>query len=56
MSVFFHYLVFSTRQDGETRIAMRERTVRDIWQNLYDFYLIETDEPAATLSELVFPR
>ncbi|GAB3962654.1 A/G-specific adenine glycosylase [Spirosoma harenae] len=38
---FFTYLVF--RYDG--KLAMRERTARDIWQNLHDFYLIETESP-----------
>ncbi|WP_080059270.1 A/G-specific adenine glycosylase [Spirosoma aerolatum] len=37
---FFSYLVF--RHQG--KFAMRERTTRDIWQNLYDFYLLETSE------------
>jgi A/G-specific adenine glycosylase len=34
---FFTYLVF--RHNG--KLALRERTARDVWQNLYDFYLIE---------------
>jgi len=37
---FFSYLVF--RHNGQ--LAMRERTARDVWQNLYDFYLCETSE------------
>ena len=36
---YFIYLVF--RQNG--KLALRERTDRDIWQNLHDFYLIETE-------------
>ncbi len=48
---FFTYLVF--RHEG--RLALRERTGRDIWQNLYDFYLIETDEPKPTLQSLLLP-
>lgn len=39
---FFTYLVF--RNQG--RLALRERTGRDIWQNLYDFYLLETEKDA----------
>lgn len=35
---FFHYFVF--RNNG--KLALRERTGRDIWQNLFDFALLET--------------
>lgn len=45
---YFSYLVF--RNKGKT--AMRERTGRDIWQNLHDFYLLETDEPKTDLQDL----
>ncbi|GAB3555697.1 A/G-specific adenine glycosylase [Spirosoma fluminis] len=45
---YFNYLVF---QQGD-RLAMRERTSRDIWQNLHDFYLVETDEPTPALKDL----
>ncbi len=42
---FFTYLVF--RHNG--KLALRERTLRDVWQNLYDFCLIEheLDTPKA---------
>ncbi|GAB3503013.1 A/G-specific adenine glycosylase [Spirosoma knui] len=46
---YFNYIVF---QQGN-RLAMRERTSRDIWQNLHDFYLVETDEPTPTLKDLL---
>lgn len=46
---YFTYLVF--RNNG--KLAMRERTDRDIWQNLHDFYLLETDELKAELRDLV---
>ena len=36
---FFNYFIF--RNNG--KLALRERTTRDIWQNLYDFYLLETE-------------
>ncbi|MBO0930648.1 A/G-specific adenine glycosylase [Fibrella aquatilis] len=52
---FFLYLVFCTHQSGELRVAMHERVGRDIWQNLHEFYLLETDEPKATLSDLSLP-
>jgi A/G-specific adenine glycosylase len=49
---YFNYLVF---RKGD-QIAMRERTGQDIWQSLYDFYLLETDEPKAALRELMLPQ
>ena len=53
---FFHYLVFCTRQNGESVVAMHERLSRDIWQNLHEFYLIETDEPKTSLRDLDIPE
>ncbi|GAB2604811.1 A/G-specific adenine glycosylase [Spirosoma areae] len=49
---YFAYLVF--RHGG--KIALRERKDRDIWQNLHDFYLLETDEPALALRDLPLPE
>lgn len=49
---FFTYLVFRSNE----KIALRERTGRDVWQNLYDFYLVETDEPKADLRGLSIPE
>ena len=46
---FFNYVVFT----NGSRIAMRERMNRDVWQNLYDFCLLETDKATATLNELL---
>lgn len=47
---YFHYLVLT----HHGRILLRKRTEKDIWQNLYDFPLIESDtaelEPAQILS------
>jgi A/G-specific adenine glycosylase len=48
---YFHYLVFS----NNNKMAMRERTERDVWQQLYDFYLLETDEPKPTWRDLLLP-
>ncbi len=50
---FFHYFVF--RNQG--RLALRERMDRDVWQNLYDFALLETEhrpgnEPTMMLRDL----
>ncbi len=49
---FISYLVF---RQGE-RLALRERTDRDIWQNLFDFYPVETDEPVPDLRGLTLPE
>lgn len=58
---YFYYFVFISGN----RIAMRKRSGRDIWQNLYDFYaaetprqqtlrkVIESDEKLQTLAERV---
>lgn len=53
---YFSYLVF---RQGK-RVAMRERTAKDIWQNLHDFYLVEeAGQPDRasknTLQELTLP-
>ena len=45
---FFHYFV--VEQNG--KLALKQRTQKDIWQELYDFYLLEPDAPAASLDEL----
>ena len=53
---YFNYLVFyRTGSDGQQQVAMRERAGKDIWQNLFDFYLIETDEPKRMVSDLELP-
>ncbi len=49
---YFNYLVFQ----NDDRVALRERVNRDIWQNLHDFYLIETDEPKLALADLPLPN
>lgn len=49
---YFIYLVF--RNKG--KIALRERTGRDVWQNLHDFFLVETDEPKAEPRGLPLPE
>ena len=40
---FFNYLVILSQQDQENYIWLRKRTGNDIWKNLYDFPLIETN-------------
>ncbi|MFD2572537.1 A/G-specific adenine glycosylase [Spirosoma soli] len=49
---YFNYLVFQSKE----RVAMHERTARDIWQNLHEFYLLETDEPKGQLRDLPIPE
>ncbi|CAA9298454.1 MAG: A/G-specific adenine glycosylase [uncultured Cytophagales bacterium] len=41
---YFHYIIF--RQDG--RVGMRKREAKDIWQGLYDFYLVEAPQALDT--------
>jgi A/G-specific adenine glycosylase len=52
---FFTYLVFEGGTGPARRLALRERTAKDIWQNLYDFALLETDEPITDWRELLLP-
>ena len=40
---FLYYLIF---QDGE-KVWIRRRRGQDIWQNLYEFYLIEVAQPSS---------
>ncbi len=49
---YFNYLIF--RNQG--KVALHERIARDIWQNLYEFYLLETDEPKSALRDLPVPE
>ena len=37
---WFYYFVF----EWEGKVLLNHRTGKDIWQNLYEFYLLETDE------------
>lgn len=54
---FFNYLVLQRYHPTEgLQLAMRERTDRDIWQKLYDFYLVETDEPKENWHAFVTPE
>jgi A/G-specific adenine glycosylase len=38
---YLHYFIFNYKNN----VYIQKRTAKDIWQNLYEFYLIETDEP-----------
>jgi A/G-specific adenine glycosylase len=40
---YFYYLVIANRKG----IAMRQRNKKDIWQGLFDFYLVEKTRPKA---------
>lgn len=48
---FFNYVVFT----NAGKVALRERTGRDVWQSLYDFYLLETSEARTTITLLDLP-
>lgn len=37
---YLHYFIFNYKND----VYIQKRTEKDIWQNLYEFYLIETDK------------
>jgi A/G-specific adenine glycosylase len=37
---FFHYILFR----HQNKILCRKRTEKDIWQNLFEFYLLEADK------------
>jgi A/G-specific adenine glycosylase len=65
---WFQYVVFrQTSSQGQFRLAMQERTARDIWQNLYEFYLQEAEpqpvgeaslpinDPFLSIYDLVLP-
>lgn len=41
---YFNYLVIQCRQNGSTGLVIKKRTGTDIWKNLYDFPLIESDK------------
>ncbi|MEZ0484782.1 A/G-specific adenine glycosylase [Fibrella aquatica] len=42
---YLTYFVFRKGSGSTLKLAFRERTGRDVWQNLYEFYGLETDEP-----------
>ena len=44
---YFHYFIFNYKDS----VYVQKRTKKDIWQNLYEFYLIETEE--ASDSQLI---
>ncbi|MDN5215648.1 A/G-specific adenine glycosylase [Fulvivirgaceae bacterium BMA12] len=50
-SRFFHYLVIQFRE----QILLRQRQGNDIWKGLYDFYLIEENQPL-DMDQLLDPK
>jgi A/G-specific adenine glycosylase len=40
---FFHYLVIISREGNQNYLWLNKRTGNDIWKNLYDFPLIESE-------------
>ena len=54
---YFNYIVLQQEHPTQgLQLAMRERTAKDIWQNLFDFYLLETDEPIEKWQDLTLPE
>jgi A/G-specific adenine glycosylase len=45
---YFNYLVIFSRQGNQNYLWLNKRTGNDIWKNLYDFPLIETDNGSST--------
>ncbi|HEX9957057.1 MAG TPA: A/G-specific adenine glycosylase [Fibrella sp.] len=44
---FLTYFVFQKGSGDTMHLALRERTGRDVWQNLFEFYGFELDEPVS---------
>lgn len=42
---WFYYLVIDQKKSGTFSIAIRKRTSKDIWKDLYEFPLVESTEP-----------
>jgi len=40
---FFNYFVFYVVEDSQVNVVIRKREEKDIWRNMYDFYLVERD-------------
>jgi A/G-specific adenine glycosylase len=40
---FFHYIIILNKKEGEDELWLRKRKENDIWKNLYDFPLIESE-------------
>lgn len=54
---YFNYIVLQQQHPTKgLQLAMRERIGRDVWQHLFDFYLVETDEPKESWQELAPPE
>lgn len=41
---YFHYLILKIRKENKPYIYINQRTEKDIWQNLYDFPMIEKEK------------
>lgn len=53
---FLTYFVLRQGNGEALKLALRERTGRDVWQNLYEFYGIETDEPTSGWRSIDVPE
>lgn len=45
---YLNYLILE--KDGQ--LAMRQRTAKDVWQGLFDFFLVESPDPVESVDEL----
>ncbi len=52
---FLTYLVFRQGSGPTLRLALHQRTGRDIWQDLYEFYALETDAAAPSWPPATWP-
>ena len=46
---YLNYLVL----ENQGRLALRQRTAGDVWQGLYDFYLVESPHPVEEVDQLM---
>lgn len=45
---YFHYFILN----HNNKVYINKRSQKDIWQNLYEFFLIETDKPTSEITML----
>ncbi|WP_375447878.1 A/G-specific adenine glycosylase [uncultured Fibrella sp.] len=53
---FLTYFVLRKGKGEALKLALRERTGRDVWQNLFEFYGVETDEPTSGWRSIDVPE
>src|SRR5688500_17711579 len=50
---WFYYLVIDQKESSRLTVAIRKRTSKDIWQDLYEFPLVESASPKQ-LSDVLY--